>query len=590
MRAIPEASDTLLRLVKTKVILLACGLIGVARPDATRANRPRADPALLVDEPASLARLEANGYAFREVVGPAKWRAVVATLARDMAEITDGLAPDSVRRPFQIGWLERGRFELIGVVNRFDRRFDPPGQPSCGEVRLVYRLALHNRGRPPTRLPMTVNVRIPQRPGAAGCRRVAELWRSEKDVLAILRTLPSFTHLETNFQSVHIPSYRHDMDDTAEYVLRSFKVVRDSLAVDTLLNTPRADLSDGEVAELKTWIEDNVPAIDHGVAQVPDKFLATRAVSVSPRGLLRRANRPFSSYFGDRESGLRGAPLGATVLATTPELLLRRLDESTCVGCHQSRGVAGFHLLGEEADASRTFNALAVGHSPHMAAELPWRAEVLAGAAQGREPPRPRPFSGHPDGQGVEGAQCGIDPGFASWTCAPGLQCRDMQGASVGVCARSQSARPGDPCERVTTEPSERPEGAIVTSAAVDPSCPSVNHPGATRAFCAPNWLGFTGGMCSALCARIGEIQGGAICAPLPAEGYEADCFRSREPIERCLTRHFVSAEVASCDAERPCRDDYACTRVPGAPEGEGACVPPYFVFQARVDGPELDR
>jgi hypothetical protein len=108
--------------------------------------------------------------------------------------------------------------------------------------------------------------------------------------------------------------------------------------------------------------------------------------------------------------------------------------------------------------------------------------------------------------------------------------------------------------------------------------------------FCAPNALGFVGGMCSRGCAKLGEIQDGAICANLPLAGYEVDCLSSLEPIERCLPRHFGRARVAQCSAARPCRDDYVCTRVPGAPPGDGACLPPYFVFQIRVDGPRLDR
>lgn len=575
--------------MKTQVLLFACCVI-VARPDRAASARAQQNIGILVDDPPLLERLEASGYAFTTVVSPARRRALALTIAEDMAEFTRGLDAESVRRPFQIAWLTRGRFELVGVVNRFDRRFDLPDEaPSCGEVRLVYRLALQNLGRPATRLPMTVNVRIPQ-PATAGCRAVAEQWRSGRDVLAILRDLPPFTRLETNFQSIHVPSYRRDMDDNAEYVLRTFKVAGDSLVPDTLTNTPRADLAPTEVAELARWVRENVQAIDAGTAMVPQKFLATRGVSVSPRGLLHLANRPFSRYFPDPERAFDDPVLSGTTLTQTPELLLRRLDEGTCVGCHQSRGVAGFHLLGEERDPARTFNALAVGHSPHLSAELPWRAEVLSAAARGEAPTRPRPFSGHPEGAGGAGAECGLGGGFASWTCAPGLICRDLQKGSLGVCASPEGGLPGDPCEEVSTKPSGRPEGAVVTSGAPDRACPPVTAENLAHGFCAPNWLGFTGGMCSVQCRRTGELVGISICAPLPAAGYEADCFLSREPVERCLRRHVTNARVSTCDAQHSCRDDYACARVPGAPDGVGACVPPYFVFQVRVDGPVLDR
>lgn len=129
-----------------------------------------------------------------------------------------------------------------------------------------------------------------------------------------------------------------------------------------------------------------------------------------------------------------------------------------------------------------------------------------------------------------------------------------------------------------------------MTAAPPDAACPAPSGAQRSGKFCAPNWLGFTGGVCSARCASAGAQEGGAICAPLPAAGYEADCFVGNEPVESCLPRHLVNAWVASCDDRRPCRDDYGCARVPGAPPGVGACVPPYFLFQARVDGPRLDR
>jgi hypothetical protein len=168
--------------------------------------------------------------------------------------------------------------------------------------------------------------------------------------------------------------------------------------------------------------------------------------------------------------------------------------------------------------------------------------------------------------------------------------CRDIHHGTWGVCAPKEGSRPGEPCEDVVVKPDARVLGAIVTSLGPDKTCPAPANGAPTGAFCAPNWLGFTGGMCSETCTTLGEIQGGSICAPLPAAGYEADCFLGREPIEQCLVRHFVTARVAKCDARTPCRDDYGCARVPGAPPGVGACVPPYFIFQARVDGPVLDR
>lgn len=542
---------------------------------------------LLLDDPSALMALEDRGLSFTRVVGPDRLRQIAKVVERDMRELTRGHPKDDPRRPFDPKWLTRGRFELTGLVNRIDRRrFD---SSTCGEARLVYRLVLENPRRPPTRLPMTVNVRIPQPmlPGETDCRMVAKRWLDREDAVAIVRSLPPPAQIEINFQSLHAPGARRDMDDSAGYVLRSFAVTGPtSLEVDGLFNTPRADVPPGKLLD---WVKTHAEEIDDNRAVLPRELLAERVVSVSPRGLARPENRPFSTVMTARDLDNEAASNRMKV-ATTPELFLRRLDEMTCVGCHQSRGVAGFHLLGEER-TTKSFNALAVGHSPHLGDDLEWRAIDLAHARAGTPSP-PRPFASYP--KGALGDDCSVIPGLASFGCKPGLTCKDAHVTGIGLCAEPYSKRPGAPCEELAEiVPSDRAEGPIVTTSKPDEACPAPAGDQLTGAFCAPNWLGFTGGMCSERCdaGAIGERRAdGSICAPLPAAGYEADCFLSREPIERCLDRHFVTAWVASCDAHHPCRADYGCARVPNAPRATGACVPPYFIFQARVDGPLLDR
>jgi hypothetical protein len=574
---------------RLKLALLAAVAVAVAgvglllRPSAA----PLRGGPLLVDDPRTLLALEERGLSFARVVGKDGLAVIHQAVTDDMAELTKSAPADSPRRPFHPEWLTRGSFELVGVVNRIDRRaFDPT---TCGEVRLVYRLALKGKKRPITRLPMTVNVRIPQpKPRGADCRAVAERWLSTPDVAGLVNELPRPTKIEINFQSIHVPATEQDMDDNAEYVLRAFDVDGRKLVRGHLFNTPRADLDQNGRAKLLAWIEGHLAEIDEGTAVVPDELLATRITSVSPRGLVHPANRPFSQLVGEPRAAIGHLALEQRARARTPELLLRRLDELTCVGCHQTRGIAGFHLLGEERDAQVTFNALAVGHSPHLGADLGWRALDLASVAKGERAPV-RPFAAFPDGR--EGAECGLVPGLAAFPCAPELVCRDIHHGTWGICARKEGGtHAGEPCEDVDVTPDPRLLGALVRGHGPDATCPAPIGAATKGAFCAPNWLGFTGGMCSETCSRLGDVQGGSICAPLPSAGYEADCFRSREPIETCLDRHFAFARVARCDAATPCRDDYGCARVSGAPAGTGGCVPPYFIFQARVDGPLLDR
>jgi hypothetical protein len=572
---------------RLKLALVACAaLAGIAVWRAEAAAPAVAGGPLLVDDAKTLRALEEHGLSFERTVGARRLAVIAEAVTRDMSEVTKDAPADSPRRPFRPAWLTRGSFQLIGVVNRIDRRaFDPSG---CGEVRLVYRLALRGKDRPTTRLPMTVNVRIPQpRPAGADCSAVARRWLGRPDLRALVAELPPPSKIEINYQSIHVPATEHDMDDNAEYILRAFDVDGASLVAGHLFNTPRVDLDANERANLLAWAAAHVTQIDEGSAVVPDELLATRITSVSPRGLIHEANRPFSRLIGDPEAAFAGLSLAGRARVRTPELLLRRLDELTCVGCHQTRGVAGFHLLGEERDEHQTFNALAVGHSQHLGADLGWRAADLASVARG-ERAAVRPFAAYPDGH--FGAECGLTAGLAEWTCDEGLVCRDIHHGAWGVCAPKEGGRPGEPCENVVVKPDARVLGAMVTSLGPDSTCPAPTNGSPTGAFCAPNWLGFTGGMCSETCTTTGEIKGASICAPLPAAGYEADCFLGHEPIEQCLERHLVTARVAKCDATTPCRDDYGCARVPGAAPGVGACVPPYFIFQARVDGPVLDR
>ena len=91
------------------------------------------------------------------------------------------------------------------------------------------------------------------------------------------------------------------------------------------------------------------------------------------------------------------------------------------------------------------------------------------------------------------------------------------------------------------------------------------------------------------------------ICAPVPfgtgpLGGFNHCLFELKKPFAECLTDDARPTASRRCDEANPCRDDYACARVfvkPGStgtdasdasPES-GACMPPYFVFQGRVDG-----
>ena len=583
-----------------------------------------ADDALLVRDPATLHALEERGFSFGRVVhaegesghalgSSPLYGSMVATLSGDLGELArrpgvgDESAVQTRNHPFRASWLtdRRSHFELVGLVNRLDRRDLAPADASragCGETRLVYRLALTPRGRPPTRLPMTVSVAFPQPRANGSCAETAQAWlripragRARLDALAArIEAGGAFAEVEANLQNLH-GSPAEGQDDHSEYLLRGFVVAGGTLRPKPLRNTPRADLGPEDRARLVTFITEHFDEIDRGTARIPERFLALRAISVTPRGLARPENRVYGRLLADEpavSAKLAALPYARAAVVRSPAALVRRLEESTCQGCHQTRALAGFHLLGEEREAA-AFNALAVGASPHLLAELGWRRAALerdaAGAARDVAAP-PEPFADHPTREGKEGAPCGLgDPGFASWSCAPGLRCRDDDGSETGVCASEGPGAAGSACEDARIVGSRGADGDAI---AVQPAetCRSLTDAGAS---CGTAEYGFPGGMCAEECAHAGEVRGRHVCVGVPRSGYESDCFASREPIERCMKRHTVKTWLARCDGETPCRGGYACLRVPGTSGerfDEGACAPPYFVFQTRVDGPLLDR
>jgi hypothetical protein len=583
-----------------------------APPSTTR------EPGLLISNPAELILLERQGLSFgRQLGAPAedapnlltspRYASFVSVIESDLAELSrrDGVArsqfPLDLERlnyAFDPKWLRSpdARFQLVGVVNRLDMRFSTPRE--CGQFRLIYRLSLQPKGRPVVRLPMTINVirPLPMGPGGS-CRDIAQQWRalpanaSKRDTALerIVTQLPPMSRLETNFQNLHGPG-TPAVDDHAEYVLRSFDVRPDRLIPRPLLNTPRPDLNPAERKALADWIAKSFMDIDAGRAVIPDRFLAMRAISVSPRGLSRPANRAFSTLFnadGDARV-FADLPYAKATRVRSPRGLLRRLDGFTCAGCHQSRAVAGFHLPGEERNPDKTFNALAVGVSPHLHEELGWRARMLASVADGTAFEEPRPFPEHPTAAGTYGSHCGLgDPSFADWTCAAGFECRDSHHDEVGFCVPATRTA-GDACEnaRVVARPGASGDQMIADLPEVCTGQAPDTIP------CVPNAYGFPLGFCTEPCAQPGARWGSSVCALMLLSGYEYICFPLDEPIEDCVRkRALVTATTTrACSADDPCRDDYGCLRYPDSAPGTGACVPPYFLFDFRVDGPRLDR
>jgi hypothetical protein len=381
-------------------------------------------------------------------------------------------------------------------------------------------------------------------------------------------------------QSVRWPSaVRPDLGGHAEYVLRAFAwdAASGGYRPRKLENTPDVPrlLHDRALREqLLSWLgkPENLRGVDMATVALPEHFLAESVVSVTPRGFARLQNRPFKRLLSPAD--VAAMPLAAHRFARSPEALLRRLDDLTCNGCHQSRSIAGFHLLGEDGPDTAPGNALASALSPHALAEVQRRTAYVHALAQGAQVDDARPFAERASpGAGGYGAHCGLsDRGFADWGCAEGLHCDPYEAPagddSVGVCL-PDSPQVGDPCQPGRVELNPHPHRDRVRAFDAR-ECGSI---------CEASRVGFPGGMCAADCEHLpAEAACGSIALLTPFN----NCLARREPFARCAAEHVRPAGLRACSDAAPCRDDYICARTAS---GEGACLPPYFVFQLRVDG-----
>ena len=109
-----------------------------------------------------------------------------------------------------------------------DRDVFRPG--SCGEIRLIYRLAYRKDeagGGIYSRLPMTANVVFLLPGDGDRCARLARQWIADPDLKAFGEGVLNQQHLksvEINLQAVRWPStMRPDMAGYAEYFLRVYR-------------------------------------------------------------------------------------------------------------------------------------------------------------------------------------------------------------------------------------------------------------------------------------------------------------------------------------------------------------------------------
>ncbi|MGV7215958.1 hypothetical protein [Bradyrhizobium sp. UFLA05-112] len=379
------------------------------------------------------------------------------------------------------------RFVLAGIVNRMDRAYVSEG--SCGEIRLIYRLARfepkQEGDKAATRLPMTLNFILKARhDGQVGpngkpttCSDIARRWLANDKPLDLVeqRSFPDdamLDRIETNTQIAFMPkSARHEF--RTDYLLKVFKYNADTKVFEesTLENQIDRDriLSDDALRhDFRDWLlaPEHFSEFDRGTVLIPEKFLARAAIAPTPAGLDASALQPeFGLMQGEgKADGVVTDSDVVGVLKAAAERGIglqnirsvagfqRRLNDITCAGCHQTRGIGGFHFPGVDwlADKPSTI----VPASPHFFGDQVRRRDILTAFAEGRRPDFSRGFASRPQLRGRAeltgteyqdgwGAHCylqpsgsaGADKSFTSWTCGKGLACQAAATSTrIGMC------------------------------------------------------------------------------------------------------------------------------------------------------------
>lgn len=637
--------------------LLAAIFVAVFMAHTARAE----GPVTIVDDPAVLAALDAKGFGFAGIFGvdgkgdlktlydkaPA-YHQIVETVAGDVAalraemkaggrplyEVTDG----NVGRIMDMRWLKTNaaRFRLVGIVNRLDRRdfTDARGDGRCGEVRFIYRLAysFKKNGKVlASRLPFNFNAIYTVAPDAdGGCVGVAGRWTPQLDEAVDIGWLVggplekaglAFKQLELNAQVVRFPSGQEtEFGGQAAYLMRIFGIDGETVSERPLENTPdttRLAEDAALKAKLAGYISANLAAVDLGVYEIPDEFLAKKVVSWSTFGSVRQANHPFTPLF--QPVDFAGLDYSALDLVRTPEALVERLDNGACQGCHQAGSTAGFHFIGLDDKTTSPLNRIEVGISPHLHAEMSRREAWLRATVEGKEPNRFRPLSFAPRANWKDTGDLAYVPaGMAmpclipedaarfgsTWQCGDGTVCTPLATASGVRTTLAQCLLPTDSGKMFSGHPCL---AGSIASNGTQPFNDRYSISGQFAAFasgisrtaftCRPPKIGVPAGIayrgCDGNDRAFAAVKPGK---PMPNEicglvgGKKFDTCVATNNFDQCLGGAVNRGNRPACSADRFCREDYMCQSLPsdtpgiGKVKGIGFCSPTYFIFQMRID------
>jgi hypothetical protein len=280
--------------------------------------------------------------------------------------------------------------------------------------------------------------------------------------------------IETDLQIGHVPK-SPARDFRTDYLLKLFELdaqrhVFVEAPLENQIDRDRILADAGLKRDFKAWLLDpkQIGELDRGTILVPEKFLATGAIAATPAGFTPSNLQPAFGFvqadgygnevFGESEvvAALKKASAQGVGFENIRSVagFERRLNDITCAGCHQTRGIGGFHFPGVDWMTEKPSNSTVVPASPHFFGDQVRRRDILAALSEGREPDFSRGFSDRPQSRGSSelagtsyedgwGAHCyqqrprpaDNDASFRLWTCAEGLACQPVGSSSrFGMC------------------------------------------------------------------------------------------------------------------------------------------------------------
>ena len=334
------------------------------------------------------------------------------------------------------------------------------GLEHCGELRLIYRLAyqdINSEESRYSRLPFTLNaVMFPK--SHSKCRDVSRQLGQigpspSAQSLSKLLEFYSFGKLEVNVQISRYPSgLETEFAGQAVYLLQVYAPNTDGLAPIELENTPAVSriMNNDELRQdFIDEINANISGIDAGTHRLSRQFLATEALSYSTNGLNRIANKPYDVILGHHASELNvdiDTPLREI---KSRESLIEKLNNSSCMGCHQSQSTAGFHYSRDRANAGLT-NRIAIPFSGHFLADQKRRRLRITSEANGVAPTLYRAHAARPANLSKEGAKTGetCTPNPKHWAKGFGWGCADERDECKVLASDSQAQLQFGTCVR----------------------------------------------------------------------------------------------------------------------------------------------